>query len=287
MCKFTLSVVICAYNTKEEYLREAIESILNQTYKDFEFLIINDGSTNNVEEVVKSYSDDRIRYIYQENKGVAAARNLSLREAQGKYIAVMDSDDISLPTRLEKQLKFLEENPEYSVVGNSFKVFPRNEVKIFPKKPKMLDFLMVCSTVHGSIMFRKDDFVKNNLFYDETLKCAVDYDLFCRSLPLLQYYNLEEVLYLYRVEGQGIATINRDDRVKNTIKIQKKLLERITESAEEQKLIIDTIYKKNRVNKKFYEHIFSIKNFLKYNKKYKVITILGLEIWILSKKYEI
>lgn len=282
-----VSVIMPVYNTKEEYLRPAIESILNQTFTDFEFLIINDGSTNNAEEVVKSYSDKRIRYIYQENKGVSAARNLGFKEALGEYIAVMDSDDVSLPTRFEKQVKFLDKNPKYSVVGSNFKVFPRNEIQKFPREPKMLDFLRVCSVIHGALMLRKDDFIKNNLFYDETLKCAVDYDLFCRSLPLLKYYNLDEILYLYRVEGQGIATKGREDRIKNTIRIQKKLLERISGTKEGQKAVIDLIYKNDNVNKKGFEHIFSVKNFFKYDKKYKVITILGFGIWILTKKYEV
>ena len=105
------------YNTKEEYLREAIESILNQTFTDFEFIIVNDGSTNNAEDVILSYKDERIVYIKQENQGVSIASNNGWNKAKGEYIARMDSDDVSFPDRLEKQIQFLEDNPEYSLVG--------------------------------------------------------------------------------------------------------------------------------------------------------------------------
>lgn len=101
-----ISVVMTVYNTKEEYLREAIESILNQTYKNFEFIIIDDGSDDYCEQVVMSYQDVRIRYYKQDNKGISAARNYGTKLANGEYIAVMDSDDISLPERFEKELFF-------------------------------------------------------------------------------------------------------------------------------------------------------------------------------------
>ena len=142
-----ISVIIAVYNTKEEYLREAIESILSQRYKDFELLIINDGSTNNVEEVVKSYTDERIRYFYQENKGVAATRNLGLKEARGEYIAIMDSDDISLPERFEKQIKFLEENPEYSVVGSNAEIINKNKYIIVAREPKLFYKMSFCTFI--------------------------------------------------------------------------------------------------------------------------------------------
>ena len=101
-----ISVIMTVYNTEEKYLREAIESVLNQTFSDFEFIIVDDGSTNNAVEVVKSYRDERIKLVLNgKNLGMAKSSNIGLEMAQGEYIARMDSDDISLPERFEKQVE--------------------------------------------------------------------------------------------------------------------------------------------------------------------------------------
>ncbi len=280
-----ISVVMTVYNTKESYLKEAIESILNQTYANFEFIIINDGSTNNVEEVILSYQDDRIKYYKQENKGISASRNFGIKVSNGEYIAVMDSDDIAVPERLEKEINFLENNFEYSLVGSWFKVFPRNEIVKTIKEPKLLDFFKRCWLIHSSVMFRKKDFVENNLFYNESLNCAIDYDLWCRAVTKLKFYNLQEILINYRVEGQGIATKRRDERIKNTINIQQTILDSLTSDNGLQQKIVKGIYSNQKIGKKFSEQIFSIKNSLEFNKKFKIITILGLEIKVLRKIY--
>ena len=108
-----ISVVMAVYNRKE-YVARSIKSILNQTYKDFEFILVDDGSTDNSSDIMKQYAknDRRIKYIRQNNSGLAHARNTGSNYSQGKYIAFMDDDDISVPERLEKQLKFMENNPE-------------------------------------------------------------------------------------------------------------------------------------------------------------------------------
>src|SRR5574344_639787 len=107
-----ISVVMPVYNTDETFLRESIESILNQSFKDFEFIIINDGSTNNAEDVILSYKDERIRYYKNDiNLKLIKTLNRGLLLAEGEYIARMDSDDISLPTRFQTQVEFLGKNP--------------------------------------------------------------------------------------------------------------------------------------------------------------------------------
>jgi len=111
-----ISVLMSAYNA-EKYISESIESILNQTFNDFEFIIINDGSTDNTEKIIKSYNDKRIKYISQENIGVSKSLNRGLKIATGKYIAKLDADDVSYPERLEEQFKFMENNPTYVVCG--------------------------------------------------------------------------------------------------------------------------------------------------------------------------
>ncbi|WP_418765953.1 glycosyltransferase family 2 protein, partial [Mailhella sp.] len=115
-----ISVLMPVYNTRPEHLREAMDSILSQTFTDFEFLILNDCSTDpQVETVVKSYTDPRIVYAVNErNLGISGARNRLLDMAQGEYLAVMDHDDIALPTRFEKQVAFLDAHPEIGIVGS-------------------------------------------------------------------------------------------------------------------------------------------------------------------------
>ncbi len=112
-----ISVVMSVYNG-DKYLREEIESILNQTFKDFEFIIVNDGSTDKSLEIIKSYNDPRIVIIDQENTGLAKALNNGINIAKGRYIARMDQDDISNPERFEKQIEFLENLSEYVAIGS-------------------------------------------------------------------------------------------------------------------------------------------------------------------------
>ena len=108
-----VSVLMPVYNTKEEFLRESIESILHQTFQEFELIILDDGSSNDVESIVRTYKDTRIGfYKNEQNLGVAKTRNKLLDLAKGEYCAFQDADDISLPERLEKQVKFLDENRE-------------------------------------------------------------------------------------------------------------------------------------------------------------------------------
>lgn len=281
-----ISVIMTTYNTKEEYLRESVESIFAQSYENFELIIIDDGSTNNTKDIIKSYDDWRITYHYQTNKGISAARNLGTKLAQGEYIAVMDSDDIALPDRLKKEIEFLESHPDYSLVGSWFEQFPSKKIGKMMQEPKILDFLHTCWLMHSSVMFRKKDFEKYSLFYNENLNCAIDYDLWCRAIRFLRFYNLQEILVKYRVEGQGIATKRRDERVKNTIQIQQGILDYLTSDCRLQKKIINTVYFDQKIDKSFCEQIFSVKNSLKFNKKYKVITILGFELKLLVKEYK-
>lgn len=121
-----VSVVIPIFRTKEAFLREAIESVLKQSFVDFELLLLDDCPEDSREAVVGEFSDARIVYLKNEkNLGIAGARNKLLSLAKGEYIAVLDHDDIALPTRLEEQVKFLDANPEVGVVGSWTEEFPR------------------------------------------------------------------------------------------------------------------------------------------------------------------
>lgn len=273
-----ISVVMPVYNTKEEYLREAIESILNQTYSNFEFIIINDGSTNNAEEVILSYKDKRIKYIKQTNKGVAAALNYGFDIAQGEYIARMDSDDISVAYRFEKQVSFLNKHKDTAIIGAWHQNFPKKHLCKPPKEVKILDLFRSNLVSHPTIMLRKSEFNKYQLRYDLSMTCE-DYDLWIRTVKILKFCNLQEVLLFYRVNGQNISS-KPNYFTKCETHLRQNILNFLTIDTCLQKKI-EHLLSENKNS--FWENIFSVKNSL--GKKYKIICFLGLQIRFKLKKH--
>jgi glycosyltransferase involved in cell wall biosynthesis len=195
------------YNS-EAYLSEAIESILNQTYTNFEFLIIDDNSWDGSYEILKNFAgkDSRILlFKNEENKGLTKNLNFLLKKAKGKYIARMDADDISLPVRFEKQVNFLENHPEVDIVGNfSLNINEKDENIGVRKVPvthyeitKLLPKLNPMS--HPTVMYRKNSIVKVG-GYDERFHTSQDYNLWFKAQALgLKFFNIPEVLFLYRM----------------------------------------------------------------------------------------
>ena len=271
-----ISVVMPVYNAKEEYLREAIESILNQTYTDFEFIIVNDGSTNNSEEVILSYKDKRIVYLKQDNQGVAKSLNNGIDIAQGEYIARMDSDDISLPERFAKQVKFLDEHPEISILGSWYETLPGKKTIKAKANPKYMDFIASNFICHPSIMMRKADLDNHNLRYDPEYK-SEDYDLWSRAVKNMNIYILQEVLVRYRWHE---GNLSREEGVyaESDRKIRERMLGDLTENKNLQNQLLFLSATQN-INFKPMERIFSMKNFKIAEKKYKAITILGMSIY--------
>ena len=281
-----ISVLMPVYNTKEEYLRASIESILNQTFKNFEFIIVNDGSTNNVEEVILSYKDDRIKYFKQENQGIVRALNNAWSKASGKYIARMDSDDIAYPERFAKQIKFLEENPEYSLIGSWAKIIPSKNIIKLPQDIKIMDLLADCMFVHPSIMFNKADFEKFNIRYESGFDYVEDYCFYARAIKCLKMTNLQEVLLDYRVYPENSSSKNRNVRIKSSFKVQDIILETLSNDKNLQEKILNLAYLKKRKKNKFTESIFSIKNLYKNWTKYKLVTVFGVEILFKAGEYK-
>lgn len=281
-----ISVLMPVYNTKEEYLRASIESILNQTFTDFEFIIVNDGSTNNAEEVILSYKDNRIKYVKQENQGIVGALNNAWSKASGKYIARMDSDDIAYPERFAKQVNFLEENPEYSLVGSWAKIIPSKNIIKLPQDIKIMDLLADCMFIHPSIMFNKADFEKFNLQYETGFEYAEDYCLYANAVKHLKMTNLQEVLLDYRVYPENSSSKNRDVRIRSSFKVQDLILENLSNDKNLQEKILDLAYLKKRKKNKFTESIFSIKNLYKNWTKYKLVTVFGIEILFKAGEYK-
>lgn len=280
-----ISVLMPVYNTKEEFLRTAIESILNQTYSNFEFIIINDGSTNNAEDVILSYKDERIVYLKQENKGIVSALNNGWDKASGEYIARMDSDDISLSERFEKQIEFLENNSEYSLVGSYAEIIDSNYIIKKPKDILVMDLLADCTFIHPTIMFRKNDFDKYNLRYTNDAPYAEDYLLYVKALRYLKLTNLEEALIKYRVYAENSSSRNRETRVKSSFIVQDLILDYISKDERIRNILLDIAYKQKNKTNNIWERLFSLKNLYKNWVKYKLITILGGEFYLKSKTY--
>ncbi|HOK51408.1 MAG TPA: glycosyltransferase, partial [Bacteroidales bacterium] len=191
-----VSVVMPVYNASS-FIEESINSILQQTFSDFEFIIINDASTDNSRNIISSYTDSRIRIIDNEqNLGVTRSLNKGIKLARGKYIARMDADDIALSNRFEKQVAFLESNPDYGLVGAYMQLLPSGAVVRVPTTDEELKATMLFHNpfVHPAMMIRKSILVQHQLTYDESLSAAQDEDLWFRIAQYCKIANIPEVL---------------------------------------------------------------------------------------------
>ena len=221
-----ISVLMPVYNC-ELYIKEAIDSILNQTYSDFEFLIIDDSSKDQTISIIKSYNDARIQLIEKPvNSGLTLSLNMGLRFAKGKYIARMDGDDISLPERFEKQVAFLEANEDTVVCGTAFSIIGTNEVVNVPENHEAIKLALLKNNciAHPSVMMRKSILDKDSIFYNAAKESAEDYDLWVRLLKIGKLHNLQEVLLKYRVHDKQVSQKSTVQQVNSAIEIKLYLL---------------------------------------------------------------
>ena len=211
-----ISVIMPVYNA-EKYLDEAIQSILDQTYKDFEFIIINDGSTDKSLEIIEKYKnqDHRIVLINRENKGLVESLNEGIEKAKGKYIARMDADDISLPTRFEKQIELME-NENLDICGSHFFIVDEHSRYLSARVVSCrIDFnYMILSRsvpfAHGSVMMRKDFLIEHELVYGKTIyNKAEDYALWVEfANNFAKISNVDEFLFKYRHLDNSLSKQN-------------------------------------------------------------------------------
>lgn len=207
-----VTVLMAVYNG-ELFLAEAIESILNQTYTNFEFLIINDGSTDATERIILSYKDERIRYIKNEqNLKLIASLNKGLDLANGKYIARMDADDISLPERLDKQVNFMEQFPEFGVLGSWVKTIglqTNREIRFKTGHDQIRFELFFHNYLHHPTVMIRNEVIKNNNIQYETYLHAEDYALWIALSKYTKIEILPEILLYYRLHNENISTVQR------------------------------------------------------------------------------
>lgn len=209
-----LSVVMPVYNARP-YLEEAVLSILSQTFEDFEFIIINDGSTDGTKEVLERFADrdDRVRLVHQENRGLVTSLNRGLDTARGSFVARMDGDDISHPERFERQVEFLHSHPEVGGVGTQIKYVDAGGRVTgtwpLPTDPGMVSWKLLFNSClcHSSTMIRRA--LLNELGgYAEWAYLAEDYELWTRIVQVSRLANLPETLLKFR-RHEGSVTVSR------------------------------------------------------------------------------
>lgn len=217
-----VSVIMPCYNA-DKFILEAINSILNQTFSDFEFIIIDDGSTDNTVDIIKSCNDTRvITILHPRNKGNYACRNEGCKLANGKYISVMDADDIAIDTRLERQFSLLEKNPSIQAVGTFFRSIC-GEIHVKPTGYEFIKMSLLLNNqfLHPSLMIRKD-VLKVVGYYDEKYYYSSDYDLVCKIVLQGKIINLPKVLMKYRWHDKQISSTQSQQQTEyaNQIRIQ-------------------------------------------------------------------
>jgi len=242
-----LTVLMSVYNA-DQYVRSAIESILQQNHKDFEFIIFDDASTDSSRDIICSYADIRIqRFFSKHNVGQAMLYNYGIHIARGDYIAIMDSDDISLSNRFTRQITYLEQNRDISICGTWAKIFGIFG-EIVWKQPVEFDdircFLLFDSPfIQPTIMMRRFDLIQYQLFYDEKNRYAEDYDFWAKCSIYLKMANIPEVLLKYRRSPGQITTAHRTEQLQAADTTRERLLIRYFGASEEEIAIHNRLFR--------------------------------------------
>jgi glycosyltransferase involved in cell wall biosynthesis len=225
-----VTVLMPVYNG-EKYLREAISSILAQTFPDFEFFIINDGSTDHSAEIIGAYADPRIRLVHNEkNLGLIATLNKGLDLAQGEYIVRMDQDDISLPGRLERQIEYMNNNPNVGICGAWVQIIGEDAgtVKFPVESDDIKCYLLFYSCIaHPTVIMRKALMNKFSLRYEHGYQVAEDWELWQRSSSCFPMANIPEVLLKYRSSPESFSQVQRANQIRTENNIDIKALNKL------------------------------------------------------------
>ena len=225
-----ISVIMPVYNTTTEYLKESVNSILSQTYQNIEFIIIDDGSTDDTQSYLQSIEDERIKLVRNSKKlGITKSLNIGLRMAKGKYTARMDSDDISLPLRLERQYAYMEKHPDVIACGTKVEYFgeqrgihgsiidnmERYRVKMLFVNP---------GPFHPTVMYRNDLLKRFNILYDEKLEYAQDYGMWKTIINYGKISVINETLLRYRIHKKQVTSEHRETQIRCDQVVQRELL---------------------------------------------------------------
>ena len=284
-----VSIVLPVYNS-ELFLKDCIKSILDQTFKKFELVVVLDKSNDNSEKIIKSFKDNRIRLIKKKNKtNLADALNLGISYSKGDIIARADSDDIYKKSRIQMQYNFLKKNKKTDIVGSAVKIISKKKSRYiyFPEKNLTIKWAMFfsCPLAHPTIMFRKKSIKKIKFYNSKAL--FEDYDLYFRGFNEFKFYNIQKVLATLRDRDESLYKKNFKFSLLE-LNMYKKFIYmnyNIKASNEDLRAIV---YKK--ISKKNKNFEFIIKNILKKinqpNQEIKNLTIYLLSsILIRNRKY--
>ena len=262
------SVIMPAYNA-EKYIREAIDSILNQTFKDFEFIIVNDGSTDSTKTIIESYVDPRIKIInHNTNQGIYISRNWGLKIAQGEFIANFDSDDISMKNRLEEQLSFMMKYPDIVVIGSWMEMMDMKFSKTYILKyncdPAIIkwDQILKNQISNPASFFRKKT-IDEVGYYRKKYKYAGDYDFWSRISRKYKMSNISKALVRQRVHNKSITGTPRTHKIQTHLTLEvifNNINYYINISRKDFKIFIDAV-KNGKIS--------NFKNFIKVRRFYK------------------
>lgn len=217
-----ITVLMPVYNC-EQYVGDAVQSILNQTYTDFEFLIIDDASTDTTVSVIKQFNDNRIKLIEKpKNTGYTNSLNYGISIAKGDYIARMDGDDMSLPTRFNEQYNFMEANKDIAVCGTYYSIIGTNDIVEKPIEDAEIKIRLLYKNAlgHPTTFLRTSVLINNDLKYDPNIESAEDYGLWVAILAYGKLHNLPKVLLDYRVHQSQVSQVraNLKPKIRSTIR---------------------------------------------------------------------
>ncbi|MCL1955862.1 MAG: glycosyltransferase [Fibromonadales bacterium] len=232
MCDKPFVSVIMPVRNCKRFVANAVNSILSQTYANFEFIIINDGSTDETPQILEGYNDSRIQIIKNsKNLGISESLNLGISHSKGELIARMDADDFSLPGRLEAQVKFMQEHPEVGVLGTQISIMNFTgkimDISNYPAKSEdILYFFPVgCPVAHPTVMVRKN--ILAEYPYSTTALYGEDYELWSRLIHVTKFANLEKIFLNYRVWKGQVSSAKKNLQHLNSLKISSDFLKNL------------------------------------------------------------
>lgn len=274
--KELISIILPVYN-REKFIAESIQSILYQTYQNFELIIVDDASTDDTVSIINKFEDSRIKFFQlKQNKGVSHALNLGFENAKGEYLARQDSDDVSIKDRFEIQTNFLNYNSEIDICGSGMKTLKK--IKKF-KYPRLHNDIITSLLIENplaspTIIFRKK--VHKKVKFDESLRFGEDYDFWSKALFLFKAHNLPDALVYYRFHQNQLSLRNKPKQIKDDLKLQLKLF---------QKLGYDQNFYKDGLIVKFLDRKFL--NYEEFIRIYKWLNLLkkrNYKIEVFSQK---
>ena len=262
-----VSIVMPVYNTSEAYFREAIESVLAQTFTDFELLIIDDCSKPYIEKIVKSYNNQRIKYIrLSVNSGASKARNVGIDSAKGSYIAFLDSDDVWLPTKLEEQVRFLTQHPTIGCLGTKVEVIgndaPNSGFKNSAESHEKIELGLVvqgCMLCQSTVIIRKSVLDKNHVRYKPKYVPSEDYAFYLDLIGKTKFHILPLTLVQYRCHLDNISHRKEKEQLEKYLMAKREALLRYFKPKPRQKELPVKFFLGLRLN---YEEIKCLKEFI-------------------------